>query len=129
MLETKMKAKIRKLLPHIMFQSIETSTTIGFPDVLYGLGETMGVAEVKEIDRIPVNKFKVSWRIGQLAWHHRFVAKNESPYRLILTLKDSWYIIPIIQESYLMMEVSKYYIGGTKDLINVKDRILHLLRL
>lgn len=129
MIEKKMLAKLKQVMPFVMFESIETSTTLGFPDVLYGLGETLGLAELKELNRIPVHKFTVPWRPGQLAWHAKYAKKNESPYRLILTMQDSWYIIPIIKQSYLMVEVQSYYVGQTRDLKNVVDTLLHMLYL
>ncbi len=127
MIEKKMLKKLKQILPYVMFEGIETSTTLGFPDVLYGYGSIMGVMELKEINRTPVNKFTVPWRPGQLAWHRRFVKKNSSPYMLVLTLKDSWYFIPNIKESYSTMEANVYYVGETSDLVHVRDRILHVL--
>ena len=127
MIETKMLAKLKQLLPEIQIEGIETSTTIGFPDMIYGHEYITGFAELKELDRVPVRKFTVPWRAGQLAWYKRFRKKNKSPYMLILTIKDSWYLIPDIKETYTVVEAYRYYIGETKDLIYVRDRILHVL--
>ena len=129
MIEKKMLLKLKQLFPYIMFQSIETSTTLGFPDVIYGHADTIGFIELKELNRIPVRKFTVPWRPGQLAWYTDYKSKykNKSPYLLIITLKDSWYFISSIKESYSMMEANVYYIGETKDLNYTKDRIIHVL--
>jgi hypothetical protein len=127
MIETKMLAKLKKIMPEIMIEGIETSTTRGFPDLIYGYDDILGFAELKKIDRVPVRKFTVPWRPGQLAWYTRLRKKSKSPYVLILTIRDSWYFITNIKESYTMGEVNRFYIGRTSDLVQVKDSILHVL--
>jgi len=122
-----MLAKLKQLFPYLMLEGIETSTTFGFPDVLYGYECSMGVAELKELNRIPMRKFTVPWRPGQLAWYTRFRKKNMSPYVLILTLMDSWYFITDIKESYTMAEIQKCYMGVTNELKYSKDTILNVL--
>lgn len=129
MIETKMSDKLKTLFPYIMFQNIETSTTLGFPDILYGHENLMGMIELKEIARMPVKKFTVPWRPGQLAWYTKYRLKYniKNPYVLILTLRDSWYFITSIKETYSMVEANKYYVGETRDLSQEKDVILHIL--
>jgi len=129
LIEKKMLAKLKKLFPYILFQDIETSTTLGFPDVVYGYKNVIGFMELKEINRMPVRKFTVPWRPGQLAWwtNYRLKYKNKSPYLLVLTLKDSWYFISTIKETYTMVEANIFYIGETNDLVCTKDKILHVL--
>lgn len=123
-----MLAKLKQLFPWMYIQGIETSTVLGFPDMLYGHDVITGFAELKSIDdRVPVRKFTVPWEAGQLAYYTRFRKKNKSPYLLILTIKDSWYITPNLKETYTMVEMNTYYIGETKDLAHCKDTILHVL--
>ena len=120
-----MLAKLKQLFPWMYIQGIETSTVLGFPDMLYGHDVITGFAELKSIDdRVPVRKFTVPWEAGQLAYYTRFRKKNKSPYLLILTIKDSWYFITNIKEKYTMVEANTYYIGETSNLVDVKDRIL-----
>ncbi len=127
MIETKMLAELKQLFPYIMFEGIETSTTLGFPDILYGFENTMGMIELKELNRIPIRKFKTPWRPGQLAWYTRFRKKNMSPYVLVLTLMNSWYFITDIKENYTMDEIQQYYISITDELKYNKDIILDVL--
>ena len=124
-----MLTHLKKLFPYIMFQDIETSTTLGFPDVIYGHEDLIGFIELKEINRMPVRKFTVPWRPGQLAFYtnYRLKYKNKSPYLLVLTLRDSWYFISNIKETYSMIEANKFYIGETSNLSSVKDEILNVL--
>lgn len=124
MIETKMLSKLKRLLPFVMFEGIETSTTNGFPDVIYGFEDMLGFIELKKLDRVPVKKFTMPWRAGQLAWYKRFSKKCHSPYLVILTIEDSWYFITIIKETYTMAEVNQFYVGETTDLSKMSDLIL-----
>jgi len=106
-----------------MFESIETSTTLGFPDIVYGHGDVLGVAELKEISRKPLNRFTVPWRPGQLAWYKNYRKKYSisTPYLLILTIVEDWFIIDDIKETYNMHDITHFYLGKNKDLM--KNRI------
>ncbi len=118
MLESKMSAKLKQLLPHIMFQNIETGVSLGVPDIIYAHKDIQGWIELKELSRVPKAQFTVPWRPGQLAWYKNYVNKYkvDCPYFLILTIKESWYIIVDIKEHYAMEEIKDCYVGETKQL-------------
>ncbi len=129
MKETKMKKKIRELIPTIMFQDIETTTGPGIPDVIYGAGHVQGWIEYKQLDKVPKTKFKMPWRPGQLAWHARYRRqyKIRQPYFVMLTIKNDWYLIDTIKEDYTMEETKKNYICQTKELKEHTHKIANIL--
>ena len=126
-----MLAKLKMIFPYIMFQGIETSTIFGFPDVIYGFDIMMGLIELKKLDRVPVRKFKMPWRPGQLAWYHNYAYKyhNKRPYIVVLTILDDWYFIHNIKQYYTMDEIKNNFVGCTKDLNDASIQSLIMLHL
>lgn len=122
MLETNMLKKMKEIMPTILFQGIEPVTSFKIPDVIYSRGEITGWIELKELSRVPRNRFKMPWRPGQLAWYHdlRNKYKSDAPYFIILTLCDQWYILDSkiikMKEYYTMLEIEPFYLCTTKEL-------------
>lgn len=105
-----MLAKLKKLLPEVMFQDIETLTSLGVPDICYGYKDVMGWIELKEVNRDVKKRLTIPWRPGQLAWYKRYKQKVNMPYLLVLTIKNQWYIIDNIKEKYTIDELNKFKI-------------------
>lgn len=122
MLETNMLKKMKQFMSTVMFQGIESTTGLGIPDTFYGEGEIDGWIELKELSRIPQNRFKMPWRPGQLAWFHDLRRKYRctTPYFIILTLCDRWYILDSkiieMKDHYTMEEIDFCYLCTTKEL-------------
>ena len=133
MLETNMLKKMKQFMSNVMFQGIESDTGLGIPDTFYGQGDIDGWIELKELSRITRNKFKMPCRPGQLAWYHdlRHKYKCATPYFIVLTLCDRWYILDskiiVMKEHYTMEEIEFCYLCTTKELggnVNqFKDRL------
>jgi hypothetical protein len=110
--------KIKGLLPYVFFQGIENMIDVATPDVFFTFAEAIGWFEIKQLDRVPKYKFKMPWRSGQMEWYLNYKHQYQSigDYFILLTLKDSWYIIRDIKEIYTMKEIEGCYMCQTKDM-------------
>lgn len=109
-----MHSSFKKACPHIFVQRVENLIDTGTPDSWMACGKSGWWAELKQLSRKPVTKFKMPWRPGQLAWYKRMRKKSKVPYFVFLTLDKSWYLLNSalieMKEHYTMKEIEPFFI-------------------
>lgn len=109
-----MHAHLKVACPHLFIQRIENLVDNGTPDSWISYGQGSLWAELKQLKRVPVTKFKMPWRPGQLAWYKRMRRKSDADYFVILTIDKQWYLLNSklieMKEFYTMEEIKPFFI-------------------
>jgi hypothetical protein len=116
-LHNRLKGVIKSRHINIDLVRLESgSTACGIPDTWYLTPYRSGWIEMKAINRIPVNHFKVPWRPGQRAFFYRTLNRNpDLPCYLFVALEN---------RKLLYTRLSKDWIPDTIDMNSNKVNII-----